>query len=161
MTAIKISILCLYRRTFPIRTFRLATLIVGVICVAWFIGGTFATIFQCRPIAAAWDWGIPESEKRCVNIKAMFEGIVAINLITDVIILCLPMKLIWNLHLALRQKLVLLAIFSLGGLLVLVRSRPYLLTKTFHSACIICLLRIALFVKDQYNPDPSCKIIPW
>ena len=87
----------------------------------------------------------------------MFEGIVAINLITDVIILCLPMKLVWNLHLALRQKLVLLAIFSLGGLFVLLPSYSNLRTETFYRACIVCLVRIASSVKDQYDTDLSCK----
>lgn len=52
ITMVKISILMLYRRIFDTATFRLKSLIVGIICVAWFLVAVFTDIFQCRPFEA-------------------------------------------------------------------------------------------------------------
>ena len=42
----------------------------------------------------------------------------ALNVFTDLVILILPIPIVWSLQLPKRQRLVLIGIFSLGGMLV-------------------------------------------
>ena len=113
MTAVKISILYLYSMVFTTPLFRRASIVVGLICIAWFLAGVFSTIFQCTPIAAAWNPSIPS---HCIHGVVFFQAIVSLNLLTDLVILCLPLRMVWDLHLDIRQKFILLGLFSLGGL---------------------------------------------
>jgi len=115
ITTVKISILLMYRRIFPTKLFRKTTLFLGVACVAWFIAEVFSDVFQCHPIVAAWDPAFMFSNQ-CINLEAYFWGISATNMILDVIILCLPLRVVWELELPIRQKCILSGIFLMGGL---------------------------------------------
>ena len=113
ITMCKISILLLYRRIFDTARFKAATIVVGVLCVLWFIAESVTAIAQCSPVEGAWNKMIPS---RCINLTAFWYGLTASNLILDIIILCMPMFVIWRLKLATRQKIVLSGMFMLGGL---------------------------------------------
>lgn len=54
MLAIKFSILMMYRRLFPIQTFRWRWWVVTLFTFGYSIGGILATVFSCTPIHAAW-----------------------------------------------------------------------------------------------------------
>lgn len=54
MLAIKLSILLLYRRLFPISSFQWKWWAVTLFTVGYSCGGILATIFSCTPINAAW-----------------------------------------------------------------------------------------------------------
>lgn len=54
MLAIKLSILLLYRRLFPIGNFMTRWWIVITFTVGYSIGGALSSLFQCTPIDAAW-----------------------------------------------------------------------------------------------------------
>ena len=113
ITCAKISLLVLFRRIFETRAFKVKSLIVGGICLAWFVAAVIVNIFQCRPFDAAFN---PKPTARCINVKAFYIAFVASNLVIDVILLCLPIHMVWQLQLAVRQKVALSAIFGLGGL---------------------------------------------
>lgn len=70
-------------------------------------------IFQCVPVQADWD---PTKEPRCVNLDAELIIISSINVITDVLTLCLPMPLVWKLHASKARKYQISGLFLLGGL---------------------------------------------
>lgn len=80
----------------------------------WLVAGSLVTIFQCRPVGAAWDKRI--QTYYCINAYPMYEGVLISDLLTDVIMLVLPMPLVWNLQLPKLHKLAILGIFTLGGL---------------------------------------------
>ncbi|KAL8962833.1 MAG: hypothetical protein Q9193_000822 [Seirophora villosa] len=107
----KISILMLYLRIFISKAFRLACYVNLGIVVAFTIGSTMATVLQCVPIAASWDKNI---DATCTNKAVFWYAFAVINILTDAIILFLPVREILRLHLDRRERIGLLALFSLG-----------------------------------------------
>ena len=127
MLPTKLSILSFYARIFTVRRFRYAVIIVGVICIAWFIGGIVPTVVQCAPIEQVW---IGDENRSCVNINQMFTAITISNLLTDVLVLCLPITTVWNLKLEVKTRVALVCIFLMGGL-VCVCSLIRIITPTW------------------------------
>ncbi|KAK7738504.1 hypothetical protein SLS53_006023 [Cytospora paraplurivora] len=97
----KISILLLYRRIFPNHKFRIVLWGVGVFILAFAITATFLQIFQCIPIEAIWYTYL---ERRCVNISADYIAMGTINIVTDVVVLCLTMPQLWRLQMNRTRK---------------------------------------------------------
>lgn len=115
LALIKASLLLLYYRYFSVsRPFRIALYISAGVIVCWYLAVFFATIFQCVPVAAFWDRHI--KNKKCVNLSAFSTDAGVTNLVTDVMILCLPMPMVWTLHTNRTQKVTLTGIFLLGFL---------------------------------------------
>ncbi|KAI9673327.1 MAG: hypothetical protein M1829_004093 [Trizodia sp. TS-e1964] len=116
VTATKMSILFMYARIFVTTVtprFRAALYIVGVIVLAYGISFTFSLIFQCRPLAYAFDKTIPGGD--CVNVGSLFISAALINIASDITILVLPMPLIFRLWVSQKQKAAVAGIFLLGG----------------------------------------------
>lgn len=112
--AIKASLLLLYCRYFGIsKPFRLALYISAGIVLCWYLSVFFATIFQCIPVAAFWDRTI--KNPKCMDLVAFTVGSGVSNLLTDVMILCLPMPMVWFLHTNRTQKFILTGIFCWGS----------------------------------------------
>ncbi|KAL4901153.1 hypothetical protein BDW74DRAFT_160449 [Aspergillus multicolor] len=112
---IKIAILLLYSRLFPTRAFRIAVYILGGIAIAWSIAIVCVSIFQCTPIARTWDSSIPGT---CINLKGMFIGNAVPNIITDIAILSLPVRVVWKLQAPLANRLSVIGLFMLGSFVV-------------------------------------------
>ena len=139
----KLSILFLYRRVFQVPSFQRTVMIVMSIFVAFYIAQIFVVIFPCRPIAFFWDQVVAPKSGKCVNIQYLYYSVNIINIITDLVLLTLPVSKIWQLQMATKQKIAICAIFLLGGLYVLpLHPYPPVLTVwwsrnsqlTFHSS---------------------------
>jgi len=111
----KLAILALYRRLFEPRrgTRMMVHLLIGAL-----IGLTISTLIvatvACRPFAANWDFTIPGAV--CINKAAFFIWGSVPNIITDIIMLILPIRVIWNLQTTKRLKFGLIATFTVGSL---------------------------------------------
>jgi hypothetical protein len=70
-------------------------------------------IFTCVPVAAFWDVNI---HGHCIAHKFLWFFNAAVNIVTDLTILILPMPVLSTLRLPLKQKVGLMFIFALGGL---------------------------------------------
>ncbi|MCJ1423249.1 hypothetical protein MMC29_001131 [Sticta canariensis] len=114
ISAVKISILLLYRRVFNTVNFKKAIRIVCFLCITWLCGNVFSEIFFCSPMSAAWDPELVFSN-HCRDFQAFLMGITVTNLILDVIILCMPLPMIWDLNLSTRKKLEVSGVFLLGS----------------------------------------------
>lgn len=112
---IKISILLMYTRIFPTRGFRVAALVLGLVSVSWAIAIICVSIFQCTPIEKTWDPTVPGT---CINLKGSFIGNAIPNILTDIAILSLPIKMVWGLHASLIHRLSVTFVFLLGSLYV-------------------------------------------
>lgn len=113
ITTIKLSILLLYGRLFPLLQLRRILWSVGVFVISCWLTITLLTIFQCRPIRAAWDLSV---KGHCLRLNVAYIVLGTCNTITDMIALCLPMPLIWRLHTNKSRKVQLIGVFSLGAL---------------------------------------------
>ena len=69
-------------------------------------------LIQCVPISANWD---PTIKRHCLPIDAPVTVFAVCNVLTDFIILILPMPLLWGLQQPLERKIKIMGIFMLGG----------------------------------------------
>jgi len=86
---------------------------VGIAVTAWFVAGFVAGMLYCIPMRKFWDFTV---EGHCYNFNNFFLAMEIFNLISDVVILALPLKQIWDLHLPMKKKVGIGGIFLLGGL---------------------------------------------
>lgn len=112
---IKISVLLMYHRIFPVRYVKIGGLILAAITLAWVISIDLLAIFQCTPIAKAYDRTLPG---HCISLKGALIGNGVPNFVTDILILALPSKLIWGLQASLWQRVSVIAVFLTGSLYV-------------------------------------------
>lgn len=113
----KLSLLALYYRVFGFGYFKRACWAVMVLVVAWAITSSLSLFLLCVPLAKYWD---PSLKGHCGDpIPVRLANSVA-TIVTDVIILCLPIPQIWGLH-GLRgtERAGLVLLFALGFLSVL------------------------------------------
>ncbi|KAG8161324.1 hypothetical protein KVR01_009588 [Diaporthe batatas] len=134
---IKLSILLMYIRIFPReRKLRITAYIVAAVVVAWGIALYFVFLFQCSPVRKAWT---PSVEGHCIEYNWIQIGNAVPNIITDVVILCMPIPLVLKLHITVYQKFALCLTFSLGAFVL--GASIYRFTVLFH-----------------YDPkNPTCK----
>jgi hypothetical protein len=119
VTLVRVSILLLYGRIFATLNFRRATIVLGATSVAWCIAVIVGHLLICRPISAAWHVDLIIS--KCGDMPSYFMGVSISNMMIDVLVLCLPVRMVLTLHLPTRKKIVVSSIFMLGGLYVILQ----------------------------------------
>ncbi|KAF2754642.1 hypothetical protein EJ05DRAFT_456834 [Pseudovirgaria hyperparasitica] len=110
---IKTSVLMLYTRIFSTRKFKLVVMVVQAVIVAWYLAVVFVSIFSCNPTRGFWDKTLVPPAK-CVSSKKFFVGNAIPNIVTDVVILALPINTVFGLQLRTTQKLSICFTFLLG-----------------------------------------------
>lgn len=112
----KLSILFMYNRIFSVsRSFRRWVYVLSAAVGMFWVGNVVAEIFTCVPLRYSWETARSPAEY-CFNsnIWWLSNGIIEVGL--DVIIICLPLSMVARLHLTLRKRIGLGAIFLLGAL---------------------------------------------
>lgn len=107
----KISILLLYCRIFALPAFQWCCYVMGGLIVAWSLSTILAALLICRPVSDLWD---PVPQGYCGNHVLSYTITGAINIVTDVVVLLLPLPYLARLEMALYKKVVLVATFTLG-----------------------------------------------
>ena len=127
ISTIKLSVMVFYLRVFVNRGLRLATKAALTFVVLWSIGNFLQVFLICRPFPKTYD---PTVEGECGNQVASFIAIGAFNIITDVIILSLPLPTVWSLKMSTPAKLGLTGVFLVG--LMYVTLSPHLTPKPIY-----------------------------
>lgn len=110
----KISFLLLFFRLFGIiRPFKNALFVTGFLVIGFWIATIVTSIAGCHPISYFWNTKQPGG---CINEIAFFRWNGICNLLLDAVVLCLPLPMVWKLKVEVKQKIILSAIFLLGGL---------------------------------------------
>ena len=112
---VKISLLLLYRHLFVSKQLHLLINVVGAFIIAWGIAFIGVSIFSCIPIRAFWDFQI-RAQSYCIDPQKFCVAMAVPNILTDILILCMPIRQVWKLQLDRRSKGVLTFIFLLGAL---------------------------------------------
>lgn len=117
LTAMKSAILVLYLRLGKAHPFlRRSSLFTLAIVILSGIVLTFLFIFQCRPLAAAFE-DIPGS---CIDVVSLFLSSAPVDILTDIAIIMLPLPFLTSLRIEVGEKVVLVAMFLLGGFIAVV-----------------------------------------
>jgi hypothetical protein len=119
LTATKLSILLQYRRIFTLKSSRMPIYIAMGICTACGVTAVVTAIFTCIPVDAYWNM-MKKPFAKCVNQDAMYHANAALNITTDLLVAALPIRSLWKLQIALRQKIALLLILTLGWFVVII-----------------------------------------
>lgn len=106
----------MYRNIFPTQQFKLWSLVMLALSLAWWIAQIVATLLQCRPIWGMWNLTMILAACSHVNKMAMFLGSAIPNTIIDVFLLILPLSQVAKLPLDRPKKVGVYVIFALGGL---------------------------------------------
>ncbi|KAL8677798.1 MAG: hypothetical protein Q9186_005805 [Xanthomendoza sp. 1 TL-2023] len=113
ITATKLSILLFYNRLFPFRTFHLVSLITIIASILWWVGVMLTAFLHCRPFAYYWDRSIPGGH--CVNDNLIGYTITSFNIVTDLIVLILPIPWLWGMNMAVPKRMAVVGLFVLGS----------------------------------------------
>ncbi|KAM5377930.1 hypothetical protein ACJZ2D_004834 [Fusarium nematophilum] len=135
MCCVKIAILLQYRRVFAVRMMQRITLFAVAFMGVWTITITFLNILPCIPVQKFWDHTV---SGRCLNSPLVWYIMAGFNLVTDLVIFCLPLPVIRGLHLPRKQKAMLFAVFCLG-----------------FFTCIISIIRIRTLKAAGATDDPN------
>lgn len=133
----KISILLQYGRIFTLREMRIPLHIVMAICVAWGVTTLFTSIFTCVPVHAYWKI-LEQPGAKCIDNKTIWYVNASINIFTDLIVAFLPVRVIWTLQIALRQRVALMAILTIGWFV-----------------CVVSILRLHALIVLVDHPDDN------
>ncbi|RFU72423.1 integral membrane [Trichoderma arundinaceum] len=114
ISTVKLSVLFFYLRVFPNQQMRIATQIVIGFVSIWAVANVLMFFLICRPFEANYN---PAIGGTCGNQVSAFIAVGAYNIISDFVVLTLPLHTIWTLKARRQMKISLSAIF-LAGLIV-------------------------------------------
>jgi hypothetical protein len=107
----KISILLMYTTLIPIPSMLKWAGVIGSVVITWNVANIIAGFLICRPLAKNWNFALPGS---CGSQPAFYFAMGVINLITDTVIIVLPMPYLLRLRMALSKKVFAMALLSVG-----------------------------------------------
>ncbi|KXX78406.1 hypothetical protein MMYC01_205889 [Madurella mycetomatis] len=110
---IKFSILCMYLRFVATPTLRRVCIGMIVFHSLFFIVCIAVTLAQCQPLHKMWDI-MGTVDGKCINTTAFFYFTSGFNIVTDVIILALPIRTLIGINRPLKEKIALVCVFGVG-----------------------------------------------
>ncbi|KAH8836629.1 hypothetical protein MCOR07_011026, partial [Pyricularia oryzae] len=111
----KTSLLIFYHRLSPVRGFKHAVKFTSFIVVAYITAIEFALIFTCWPVQKSFDLNFPQNVGVChINLPQVYNASCIMGIITDLMILVLPLPTILRLQMPWMQRIGLVFIFSVG-----------------------------------------------
>lgn len=101
------------------------------------LGTTASSVWQCTPVPRAWDKSIPGT---CISLTANWYANAVFSIATDVLIIALPQRVIWQSQLPGAQKKALMGVFALGGFVT-----------------VTSVLRMTTLNFSTTSPDVTCR----
>ncbi|KAF7906310.1 hypothetical protein EAF00_000589 [Botryotinia globosa] len=118
---VKLSLILFYRRVFTRNAaprFNIVTWFMILIIIIWTLSFFFSILFICgTDFSAYWTSTIVE-KAHCVDTDMLHNAFAISDVVTDFVIISLPVPMIFGLHLTVARKIGILAIFSLGALTI-------------------------------------------
>ena len=115
MGMVKTSTLLLFGRIFQVAKFHRILWAVGLFISVYSIISVIVMIFACRPLKEAWD---PTIKPDCIDLSKLVIVMGSMNVLTDLLLLCLPLPQLWKLQIPRGTKIQVIGIFSIGSLSV-------------------------------------------
>ncbi|CAF9930843.1 hypothetical protein IMSHALPRED_008293 [Imshaugia aleurites] len=113
------AVLLFYRRIFTNGRVVYAIWTMVILVNVWTVAFFCTNLLQCIPISVNWTgWGAAVDS--CINTNTMFLAQAWSDVVTDVMILSLPLPCIWRLQMPTSRKIAVCSIFLLGTLVIAV-----------------------------------------
>lgn len=130
----KVSLLWIMTRVFkPYRKAVIFIYLFVVFMLAYYIPAVIVKIRICSPIKKFW---IPSTDGTCLDEAAIIMADAVISVVSDLIVLTLPLPLTMKLQMPFRKKMRVMAILGAGGL-----------------AVVSSIVRLVLIVLTGSSPD--------
>ena len=110
----KLVILNIYLHIFSLKSYRITTYLVAGILIAGATANVLVAIFECTPVSYYWDKSIAGG--RCIDTNAYFRWSTLLNIITDVVLLIMPLPVVWRLQMSRNIKVGLTLTFLTGSM---------------------------------------------
>ncbi|GIK05409.1 hypothetical protein Aspvir_009518 [Aspergillus viridinutans] len=110
---IKLSILTLYKRLFSVPRMIIFANAIAAFVILWALSIFLVGALMCLPVQKFWK---PSIEGSCIDSAKFYYGQQIPNILTDLIILIMPLKVVWDLPISKTQRLLLSGVFMVGGL---------------------------------------------
>lgn len=107
-TLSKLAILLMYYRTIPKRSFRITVVAVASCVVVYTAVMAGIVSGPCSPAKSN-----AENRGACLADSVIVHAV--LNIISDVVIIVIPMPTVYNLAMPIRQKISVLALFAIGS----------------------------------------------
>ncbi|KAH8590101.1 hypothetical protein B0O99DRAFT_635611 [Bisporella sp. PMI_857] len=136
LSATKISVLVLYLRIFPHRSFQFAAYAtIAMIAVSTIII-FFMTVFACKPVAFFWNRDIRGGT--CLDINKLAYANSAMSIIQDILIVVLPLPPLMKLNMGRKKKIGVGFMFAVGGF-----------------GCVVSMIRLRSLLSFGNSLDPT------
>ncbi|CAH0050541.1 unnamed protein product [Clonostachys solani] len=141
----KLAILAVYKRLFPQRRMHICIWVLAGILVVHSIVGVILLFTVCRPFWA--NWGSLEVQNaHCYDRIALFLWYSLPSIITDVILILLPLPVVWKLQLTSKLKIALTVTFLIGG-------SDFHMLSIYGSGLLASIMRFRGFAENNLFPD--------
>ncbi|KAF1940627.1 hypothetical protein EJ02DRAFT_435494 [Clathrospora elynae] len=114
LASAKLSLLLFYLTLSHLRWFKLCVYASMFLVVGYNIALVFPLIFACTPFKRNWD--ITTTDGSCIDRTPLYMATAVLNMITDILLLVLPIPMIVKLQMPRAQKAGLICIFGVGSL---------------------------------------------
>lgn len=147
---------------------RLSCYVVAGILTAWWLAVLLVTIFQCNPVQKAWSPYMTTGY--CIDSIRFYKAMIIPNIITDIIIFCLPVYEVKKLHLPRGQRVGLASVFLLGAFAIvasairlwynnkLAADGAADLTREYQLHYIVPVCVRSSYTSDADPPQWTCSI---
>ncbi|KAL4808400.1 CFEM domain-containing protein [Aspergillus unguis] len=130
---VKVSMLILYLRLFPNKRLRIAVYATMVATALWGIIAFFVLLFSCKPISYYWNEWDGEHKGTCLSHNNILLAHSTINIVLDVIIVCLPMPVLLKLQMPIGKRLGIISMFAVGIAVTVISIMRLVETVGFNS----------------------------
>ncbi|KAJ5624536.1 hypothetical protein N7510_000845 [Penicillium lagena] len=110
----KLTVLALYGRLWTVNPYRTIILILAAIVILTAVVTGVMCLNLCHPFEYNWDQSIPGGH--CINKQAFFTFASLPNILTDLVMIALPLPVVWKLHTSTKVKVGLMLTFMTGTL---------------------------------------------
>lgn len=107
---VKFSILFMLKRIFFTRDFRIAAYFAMSFAFCWTLMPILVALLVCTPIEFNWDKKAPGG--RCGDKQVAYALVGVVDLMSDLLILALPIRMVFNLKIKTARKVAIASIFG-------------------------------------------------
>ncbi|KAF2002604.1 hypothetical protein P154DRAFT_462026, partial [Amniculicola lignicola CBS 123094] len=136
----KLAILCLYWRLFTSKWSRFILLLTGLIVIGTCLFGLIMAFANCQPFTSFWDLKVHGHCK--VDVMTVFRYYSIPNIVTDAIMIVLPIPALWKLQLEVLTKLDIFLTFmisSAGIVTAILRFLSFIQIDAFKDISYLCV----------------------
>ena len=95
----------------------------------------------------------------CFDIKKFLIGTAVLNILTDIVLLLMPLPFVWSLQISRTQKLAVTTVFLIGALYVYPIAVPFQILTYSSSVTVVSVIRLVIWLQLK-RIDPTCSHSP-